>query len=133
MPTSTGTCLQRCVLALVMLTRVGSASPVAPYVNQGSVAAVAELIERRLPGASAHFELSFADTCEGSTPPCFSLADGADGVVKLSATGAAELASGVGYYLRNYCNMTIGWPRGGGGALGCTGAHTTVSLRCAIA
>ena len=32
----------------------------------------------------------------------------------ISGTSAAELTAGLGYYMREYCNMTIGWPRGGG-------------------
>jgi len=83
-------------------------SAVAPYVNLGTTDAVYALIERTLPGSKTHFSLVLADTCPGSAPPCYSLADGDAGVVTVTATGAAELAAGVGYYLREYCSMSIG-------------------------
>lgn len=35
-------------------------------------------------------------------------------LILVTATTASELSAGVGWYLRHYCNMTIGWPRGGG-------------------
>lgn len=34
--------------------------------------------------------------------------------ILVTATTASELSAGVGWYLRERCNMTIGWPRGGG-------------------
>ena len=34
--------------------------------------------------------------------------------IKIAGTTVSELTAGVGYYLRQYCNMTIGWKRGGG-------------------
>jgi hypothetical protein len=87
-----------------------------PYVNLGTVAAVEDLLDRQLPGSRAHFDLALTAKCPGSEGPCYSLADH-DGVVKVTATGASELASGVGHYLRDYCNMSIGWERGGGSNL----------------
>jgi hypothetical protein len=44
----------------------------------------------------------------------FAPPDAADGQVSVRGTTASELTAAIGYYLRNYCNMTIGWPRGGG-------------------
>ena len=88
-----------------------------PYVNLGTVDAVEDLLERQLPGSKGHFQLELAPKCPGSEPPCFALADGDGGTVKVTATGASELASGVGHYLREFCNMTIGWKRGGGSNL----------------
>lgn len=89
-------------------------APVAPYVNLGTARAVEDLLNRRLPGAKAHFTLSLDTSgCVGGvSPPCFSIEDGDDGTTKITATGASELASGVGYYLREHCNMVIGWKRG---------------------
>ena len=83
----------------------------------GSVPAVAALLERVLPGSATRFELSIAPTCPGvpAGKACFTLADGAGGkTIKVTGTSASELTGGVGAYLREYCNMTIGWPRGGG-------------------
>jgi hypothetical protein len=45
-------------------------------------------------------------------PPCFSITDGPSDTTVITGTGASELASGVGYYLREHCNMVIGWKRG---------------------
>ena len=90
------------------------ATPVAPYGNLGTAQAVEDLLDRRLPGANAHFALSIDTSgCTGGVaPPCFTIADGDGGTTKITATGASELASGVGYYMREYCNMVIGWKRG---------------------
>jgi len=38
-------------------------------------------------------------------------------VLHVSGTSASELGAGIGWYLRHYCNMTLGWPRGGGSFL----------------
>eukprot|EP00927_Polykrikos_kofoidii_P006951 TRINITY_DN1282_c0_g2_i1.p1 TRINITY_DN1282_c0_g2~~TRINITY_DN1282_c0_g2_i1.p1 ORF type:complete len:848 (-),score=115.97 TRINITY_DN1282_c0_g2_i1:42-2261(-) len=32
----------------------------------------------------------------------------------VAGSGAVEIAAGIGWYLRERCNVTIGWPRGGG-------------------
>ena len=91
------------VIALVFGPKIaGAMDPVAPYVNLGTVSAVEDLLDRQLPGAKSHFVFAI-DTkgCVGGVaPPCFSLADGPGGVVEITATGAAELASGLGYFLR---------------------------------
>ena len=81
----------------------------------GTVPAVAALLERVLPGSSAHFELSLAPTCPDipAGKACFTLADSGDKVA-ITGTTASELTGGVGIYLREYANMTFGWPRGGG-------------------
>jgi alpha-N-acetylglucosaminidase len=83
----------------------------------GSPSAVTELIERVLPGSSRRFELSIAPTCPGVKEgrACFTLADSSDGTkTVITGTSASELTGGLGVYLREYCNMTIGWERGGG-------------------
>ncbi len=41
-------------------------------------------------------------------------ADSSDGRVAVRGTTASELTAAIGIYFRDYCNMTIGWPRGGG-------------------
>ena len=83
----------------------------------GTTDAVAALLERVLPGSSAHFALSLAPTCPGvpQGQACFTLADSADGAqTVVTGTTASELTGGLGVYLREHCGMTFGWPRGGG-------------------
>ena len=100
--------------AFLLLANLAAANAqqeaITPYVNLGSVEAVEGLLDRLLPGSKSHFTLSL-DPKAG--PATFTLAD-KGGAVSITATGAAELAYGVGHYLREYCNMTIGWKRGGG-------------------
>ena len=100
-----------------------SASPGVPQPLSGDVAAVRSLIDRLLPAKSLspapsdHFDLQLLgddqDCAPGVAPPCFGLADGL-GRIQIRGTRASELTAGLGFYLRHYCNMTIGWPRGGG-------------------
>ena len=82
----------------------------------GSVDAAAALLERVLPGSASHFELAIEPHCLGipAGKACFTLSDGTGGKTKITGTSASELTGGIGIYLREYCNMTIGWPRGGG-------------------
>ena len=82
----------------------------------GSVDAAAALLERVLPGSASHFELAIEPRCLGipAGKACFTLSDGTGGKTKITGTSASELTGGIGIYLREYCNMTIGWPRGGG-------------------
>ena len=78
--------------------------------------------ERIFPGdadAANHFTLSLTahvdDACPGGgAAPCYVMSDAPGGKVAIVATGASELTFAVGEYLRQQCNMTIGWPRGGG-------------------
>ena len=73
----------------------------------GTVDAVYQLVERVLPGSSNLLDLQFAPSCPTHLP-CFSLSQNA---VKISVQGstANEIASGVGHFFREVCNMTIGW------------------------
>jgi alpha-N-acetylglucosaminidase len=110
----------RCCAALVLAAGVTASAevvarmtPAEPYVNLGTTDAVGELLDRVLPGSRAHFTLELAQTCPGAEAPCYALSDDGD-QLKVTATGAAELAAGIGFYLREHCNMVIGWPRGGG-------------------
>jgi len=81
---------------------------------KGDVSAVYELLDRVLPaGGPSHFCLEIVD-CNFTDPPCFQLQDADDGRLLVTATSASELSAGIGWYLRHFCNMTIGWPRGGG-------------------
>ena len=81
----------------------------------GNVSAVAALLERVLPGSSAQFELSLGPTCPGvpAGKACFTLSDGGAGRTVITGTSASELTGGLGVYLREYCQMTFGWERGG--------------------
>ena len=86
---------------------------------QPSPAPVLALLERLFPGASGNFTLSLLPPgapCDALAPPCFVLTDGGPGGAPLSlaASGVSELAAGLGHYLREFANQTVGWPRGGG-------------------
>jgi hypothetical protein len=37
-----------------------------------------------------------------------------DGRIYVQASTASEATAAVGVYLRDFCNLTVGWPRGGG-------------------
>ena len=88
-----------------------------PHRLRGDLQAVADLIDRVLPSpASSIFDLQIVDNQDcapGISPPCFSLAD-KDQALVVKGTTASELTAGLGHYFRHFCNMTIGWPRGGG-------------------
>lgn len=83
----------------------------------GNVSAVYDLLERVLPSSSSHFVLSIVPFCPGTSQPCYQITDTPDGKIALAGTSASELTAGVGFYLREFCNLTIGWPRGGGSSL----------------
>lgn len=108
------------LLLLPPTARAAPATAASPPLLAGTAAAVTALIERVLPGQSSHFELSLnASLCPHpstttSTSLCFALADGSDGRVAVTGTTASELSAGVGFYLREHCNMSMGWARGGG-------------------
>jgi hypothetical protein len=79
----------------------------------GTTGAVVALLERVVPGSSAHFTLTLAPAAAG-VPKSFTLADSASGLVSVTGSTASELTGGIGVYLREYCGMTFGWTRGGG-------------------
>lgn len=113
---------------------VGASPPPQPQPLSGDVSAVWALIDRLLPRSSTNpssthtpsdeFDLQLLggdeDCAPNVAPPCFSLADiennnnGGISRIQIKGTRASELTAGLGFYLRHYCNMTIGWPRGGG-------------------
>lgn len=114
-----------------MLQRVALLSAVVPGAASQSAAtnstdAAAELIARVLGNdAVEHFELKLladGQRCVHSPnnnrtaiqPPCFALADVPSGKLRVEASSMSELTYGIGYYLRFYCAMTVGWPHGGG-------------------
>ena len=73
----------------------------------GTVDAVYELLERVLPGESAHFALSFADDCGVLAAPCFAVRTPVAGDVVIVASGANDLAAGLGAYLREVRNRVV--------------------------
>ena len=98
------------LLALLCISLVTASSP--PRLI-GSVDAVYDLIDRVLPGSRSHFQLSLAP-CPNAAA-CFTISDVPSRThVAISASSVSELTAGIGVYLREVCNMTIGWPRGGG-------------------
>ena len=89
---------------------VGAESPLPRL--RGSVEAVYELIERVLPGSSLHFSLSFINASEcqsegGAVGACFRISDAENATTAVYGTSASELSAGVGFYLREYCGMTV--------------------------
>lgn len=85
--------------------------------SRGTVQAAYDLLERILPGSSAHFGLAMTSSCPGISAgtPCFMLSDDNSGSqVQIAGTSASEITAGIGYYLMQFCNMSFGWPRGGG-------------------
>jgi hypothetical protein len=84
-----------------------------PKPPPGNVSAVEELLDRVLPGAREHFQLAI-DSSACSSAGCFTLEDGSDGTIKVTGSSASDVSAGVGSYLMDHANMTIGWPRGGG-------------------
>lgn len=104
-----------------------------PSKPQGTVDAAYGVLTRTLGAAAAsQFTLRFIDPspsedampstaaycAPGVPPPCFRISGGGPGAnVTIEGTGASELTAGLGMYLREYCNATIGWPRGGGSSV----------------
>lgn len=87
--------------------------------GRGNVSAVYALLERQLPGSSPSFAFSLTGACAGVSADngCFTLSDGPGATVAITGTSAAELTAGLGLYLREWANLTIGWPRGGGSVI----------------
>lgn len=79
----------------------------------GETSAVYDLIDRVLGGKDHPIQLKLVSP-PSSSSLYFTLQDGEDEQVKITASTASELGAGVGWYLRHYCNMTLGWPSGGG-------------------
>lgn len=100
----------RCLLLLALSASVASAAP--PATN---VSVAYALLERLIPNSSSHFALSIASGCAGipAGQACFTLSD-AGSKVAIAGTTVSEVTAAIGVYLREYANMTLGWPRGGG-------------------
>ena len=98
---------------LCLAAALALASP--PPTLPGNAAAVSALLERKIPGASQQFALEVAPGVCGPVPSlCFRLADTKGGRISVVGSTASELSAGVGHYLREYCNMSMGWERSGG-------------------
>ena len=80
----------------------------------GNVSAVYDLLERLLPGISAHFELALGPVRGAARKNAFTISDAAGGKTRIVGSTASELTAGLGVYLREHCGMTVGWVRGGG-------------------
>ena len=104
--------LAHTALALLLVSAARSAIVPAP----GSAAGAYALLERISPGASSAFDLALNASCP-TAAACFTLSDGPGGVVAIAGTNAGELTAGLGLYLREFVNATVGWPRGGGSRL----------------
>jgi len=115
------------IVTTAMSTCADSANP-----YTGNAEAVSLLLERVLPGSSKQFDLTLDPNLCGSAGACFRLGDVVDvdvdstvttpvttptptmNRIKVTGSTASELSAGVGHYLREFCNMTIGWERSGG-------------------
>ena len=81
----------------------------------GTAPAVEALLERVLPGSASHFAFTISRNATHATNRnSFELSDTADGKTAIRGTTASELTAGLGFYLRELCNITVGWTRGGG-------------------
>ena len=88
--------------------------PATPRPPQGNVSAVEDLLDRVLPGAREHFQLAIDASACSSNAGCFTLEDGSGGTIKVTGSTTSDVSAGVGAYLMDHANMTIGWARGGG-------------------
>eukprot|EP00440_Ansanella_granifera_P043240 gb/GFBE01046875.1/.p1 GENE.gb/GFBE01046875.1/~~gb/GFBE01046875.1/.p1 ORF type:complete len:807 (+),score=163.64 gb/GFBE01046875.1/:1-2421(+) len=106
--------LRQLWLVLASAICLGSVEAGTEHFNKDSISAVGDLLDRVLPGSRDHFSLTLTSTCKDAVDaPCYQLSDDGDRVA-VAGTSSSELTSALGFYLRSYCNMTIGWPRGGG-------------------
>ena len=105
------------LLGCLVCPAAAAASMVPPFPTHlvGNVSAVSALLERVVPGASAHFEFEIAAAAAVGSKNAFTISDTRDGRrIRITGTTASELTGGLGVYLREHCGMTIGWARGGG-------------------
>ena len=110
----------------VLLALAAAAAAAAPPAE--TVAPVAAMIERVIPGGAAHFALSLVDraelpgACDSAVGECVALADLPDGRVGISGTSLPSLGFGVGTFLRARCNASLTWVKTGGLEARCTAA-----------
>jgi alpha-N-acetylglucosaminidase len=92
---------------------VGSSTAAVQHSAPPSAAPAYALLERALPGSSSHFTLKLSD----AHASCFAIDDNGLGGIAITAGDVSLLSAGIGYYLRDRAQLTIGWPRGGGSRL----------------
>ncbi|KAL3940807.1 MAG: hypothetical protein SGBAC_004723 [Bacillariaceae sp.] len=82
----------------------------------GNTDAVYKLINRVLKQDDHPFQLEIAPSSSATKESnYFELQDGENAnEILIKGSTVSELGAGVGWYLRHYCNMTLGWPLGGG-------------------
>jgi hypothetical protein len=112
--------------AVITTTSNATATKSTPSINKSSnVQAMNDLIDRLFSSVNTNnhsFDSPFVfninnRSCNGSRstikPPCYSISTN-NNEITINGTSISEIGAGVGYYLRNVANMTIGWKRGGG-------------------
>lgn len=103
--------MKRKLLLTALLLAFSSVTSTSNHLR-GKVSAVYNLLDRVLGIENHPIQLSIESL--PSSKLYFRLEDDGDKNVVITASTASELSAGVGYYLRHYCNMTLGWPQGGG-------------------
>ena len=103
--------MKRKLLLTALLLAFSSVTSTSNH-QRGKVSAVYDLLDRVLGIENHPIQLSIESL--PSSKLYFRLEDDGDKNVVITASTASELSAGVGYYLRHYCNMTLGWPQGGG-------------------
>ena len=111
-----GTLVVIALLLVVTFHKVRSA----PVPLRGKASAVYELVNRVL-GLKSNdvnyqhpFQLKLAESSSSELYFRLEDDDNDNNKVIITASTASELSAGVGFYLKEYCNMTFGWPLGGG-------------------
>ena len=99
----------------------------------GNIASVHDLLTRILPSHAQDFSLTLqaeSSYCCSKKPPCFCVRITEEStarpaieteqqpanrkIIHVHATTISDMTAGIGWFLRHDCNITIGWPRGGG-------------------
>jgi hypothetical protein len=81
----------------------------------GDINAVRLVIDRVLGCDISHkFDVAFDSSACTDGAACWTLSDSSDGRIAIRGSTASESTAAIGFYLRNFLNLTIGWPRGGG-------------------
>ena len=111
-----GTLVVIALLLVVTFHKVRSA----PVPLRGKASAVYELVNRVL-GLKSNdvnyqhpFQLKLAESSSSELYFPLEDDDNDNNKIIITASTASELSAGVGFYLKEYCNMTFGWPLGGG-------------------
>jgi len=83
----------------------------------GNEDALQDLVARVLPkNVQLTVSISVNDECQpqSESDSCFQVTTVSPTELRVTGTTANDAAAGLGFYLRSACNVTIGWPRGGG-------------------